>query len=125
LIETETRWWRAEIDVMERHGSTWTTDDQNQAIGGPLQAVVDYMAAKANADAGSIYDELVNEMFNSFTNNPPKLQPGWPEVLDEAVQENLKIALVTASNRLLAEALLKSTKLDRYFEAVVTSDDLP
>jgi HAD superfamily hydrolase (TIGR01509 family) len=125
LIETETRWWRAEIDVMEKHGSTWTTDDQNQAIGGPLQAVVDYMAAKAKADAKSIYDELVNEMFNSFTNNPPKLQPGWPEVLDEAVQENLKIALVTASNRLLAEALLKSTKLDRYFEAVVTSDDLP
>jgi len=125
LIETETRWWRAEIDVMERHGSTWTTDDQNQAIGGPLQAVVDYMAAKANADAESIYEELVNEMFNSFTKNPPKLQPGWSEVLDEAVQENLKIALVTASNRLLAEALLKSTKLDRYFEAVVTSDDLP
>jgi HAD superfamily hydrolase (TIGR01509 family) len=83
------------------------------------------MAAKAKADAKSIYDELVNEMFNSFTNNPPKLQPGWSEVLDEAVQENLKIALVTASNRLLAEALLKSTKLDRYFEAVVTSDDLP
>jgi hypothetical protein len=94
LIETETRWWRAEIDVMEKHGSTWTTDDQNQAIGGPLQAVVDYMSAKAKADAKSIYDELVNEMFNSFTNNPPKLQPGWSEVLDEAVQENLKIALV-------------------------------
>jgi beta-phosphoglucomutase-like phosphatase (HAD superfamily) len=33
--------------------------------------------------------------------------------------------LVTASNRSLAEALLKSTKLDRYFEVVVTSDDLP
>ncbi len=51
LVETETRWWQAEIEVMERHGSTWTTDDQNQAIGGPLQAVADYMAAKANSDA--------------------------------------------------------------------------
>ena len=27
LVETETRWWQAEIEVMERHGSTWTTDD--------------------------------------------------------------------------------------------------
>jgi len=45
LVETETRWWQAEIEVMERHGSTWTTDDQNQAIGGPLQAVADYMAS--------------------------------------------------------------------------------
>jgi len=125
LIETESRWWQAEIRVMESHGSTWTIDDQNQAIGGPLQTVVDYMAAKANADPVKIHNEVVDEMFHSFTTNPPKLQPGWAEVLDEAVRENLKIALVTASNRLLAEALLKSTKLDKYFEVVVTSDDLP
>jgi HAD superfamily hydrolase (TIGR01509 family) len=72
-----------------------------------------------------MYDEIVDAMFQSFTNNPPVLQPGWAEVLEEAVKEKLKIALVTASNRLLAEALLKSTKLDRYFEVVVTSDDLP
>ena len=83
------------------------------------------MAAKANSDAKKMYDEIVDAMLHSFTNNPPVLQPGWAEVLEEAVKENLKIALVTASNRLLAEALLKSTKLDRYFEVVVTSDDLP
>jgi HAD superfamily hydrolase (TIGR01509 family) len=125
LVETETRWWQAEIDVMEKHGSTWTIDDQNQAIGGPLQAVADYMAAKANANAKQIYNEIVDAMLHSFTNNPPQLQPGWAEVLDEAVREKLKIALVTASNRPLAEALLKSTKLEKYFEVVVTSDDLP
>jgi HAD superfamily hydrolase (TIGR01549 family) len=125
LVETETRWWKAEIEVMERHGSTWTTDDQNQAIGGPLQAVAEYMAAKAHSDAKKMYDEIVDAMLQSFTNNPPILQSGWFEILEEAVKENLKIALVTASNRLLAEALLKSTKLDRYFEVVVTSDDLP
>ena len=125
LVETETRWWQAEIEVMERHGSTWTTDDQNQAIGGPLRAVAEYMAAKANSDAQKMYDEIVDAMYDSFTNNPPVLQPGWAEVLDEAVKENLKIALVTASNRSLAEALLKSTRLEKYFEVVVTSDDLP
>ena len=59
LVETETRWWQAEIEVMERHGSTWTTDDQNQAIGGPLQAVADYMAAKANSDAKKCMTKLL------------------------------------------------------------------
>ena len=44
---------------------------QNQAIGGPLQAVADYMAAKANSDAKKMYDEIVDAMFHSFTNNPP------------------------------------------------------
>ena len=125
LVETETRWWQAEIDVMEKHGSTWDVDDQNQAIGGPLQAVADYMAAKAKSDAKQMHQEIVDAMYESFTKNPPELQPGWIEILTEAKKAHLKIALVTASNRYLAETLLKSSKLEHYFDFVVTSDDLP
>jgi len=125
LVETETRWWQAEIDVMEKHGSTWDVDDQNQAIGGPLQAVADYMAAKAKSDAKQMHQEIVDAMYESFTKNPPELQPGWLEILTEAKKAHLKIALVTASNRYLAETLLKSSKLENYFDFVVTSDDLP
>ena len=125
LVETETRWWQAEIDVMEKHGSTWDVDDQNQAIGGPLQAVADYMAAKAKSDAKQMHQEIVDAMYESFTKNPPELQPGWFEILTEAKKAYLKIALVTASNRYLAETLLKASKLEHYFDFVVTSDDLP
>ena len=125
LVETETRWWQAEIDVMEKHGSTWDVDDQNQAIGGPLQAVADYMAAKAKSDAKQMHQEIVDAMYESYTKNPPELQPGWIEILTEAKKAHLKIALVTASNRYLAETLLKSSKLEHYFDFVVTSDDLP
>ena len=125
LVETETRWWQAEIEVMEKHGSTWDVDDQNQAIGGPLQAVADYMAAKAKSDAKQMHQEIVDAMYESFTKNPPELQPGWLEILTEAKKAHLKIALVTASNRYLAETLLKSSKLEHYFDFVVTSDDLP
>lgn len=125
LVETETRWWQAEIDVMEKHGSTWDVDDQNQAIGGPLQAVADYMAAKAKSDAKQMHQEIVDAMYESFIKNPPELQPGWFEILTEAKKAHLKIALVTASNRYLAETLLKSSKLEHFFDFVVTSDDLP
>jgi HAD superfamily hydrolase (TIGR01509 family) len=125
LVETETRWWQAEIDVMEKHGSTWDVGDQNQALGGPLQAVADYMAAKAKSDAKQMHQEIVDAMYESFTNNPPELQPGWFEILTEAKKAHLKIALVTASNRYLAETLLKASKLEHYFDFVVTSDDLP
>ncbi|MFM1986704.1 MAG: hypothetical protein RIS18_921 [Actinomycetota bacterium] len=124
LVETESRWWQAEIDVMEKHGSTWTIDDQNQAIGGPLQAVVEYMAAKAKSNSEQMFKEINDEMYKSFTNNPPSIQPGWIEILEEAKKEELKIALVTASNRYLAETLLKSTKLVKYFDLVITADDL-
>ena len=125
LVETETRWWQAEIDVMQKHGSTWDVDDQNQAIGGPLSAVVENMADKSNAEAESIYQELVDSMYKSFTEVAPELQPGWSEILNQAKKSDLQIALVTASNRLLAEALLKSSNLEKYFDVVVASDDLP
>ena len=125
LVETETRWWQAEIDVMQKHGSTWDVDDQNQAIGGPLSAVVENMADKSNAEAKSIYQELVDSMYKSFTEVAPELQPGWSEISNQAQKSDLRIALVTASNRLLAEALLKSANLEKYFDAVVASDDLP
>lgn len=125
LVETETRWWQAEIDVMQKHGSTWDVDDQNLAIGGPLSAVVDYMADKSKAEAENIYQELVDSMYKSFTEIAPELQPGWSDILNQAKKSDLQIALVTASNRLLAEALLKSSNLEKYFDVVVASDDLP
>ena len=125
LVETETRWWQAEIDVMQKHGSTWDVDDQNLAIGGPLSAVVDYMADKSKAEAQSIYQELVDSMYKSFTEVAPELQPGWSDILNQAKKSDLQIALVTASNRLLAEALLKSSNLEKHFDVVVASDDLP
>ena len=125
LVETETRWWQAEIDVMQKHGSTWDVDDQNLAIGGPLSAVVDYMADKSKAEAESIYQELVDSMYKSFTEVAPELQPGWSDILNQAKKSDLQIALVTASNRLLAEALLKSSNLEKHFDVVVASDDLP
>ena len=125
LVETETRWWQAEIDVMQKHGSTWDVVDQNLAIGGPLSAVVDYMANKSKAEAESIYQELVDSMYKSFTEVAPELQPGWSDILNQAKKSDLQIALVTASNRLLAEALLKSSNLEKHFDVVVASDDLP
>ncbi|MBM3682260.1 MAG: HAD family phosphatase [Actinobacteria bacterium] len=125
LVETETRWWQAEIDVMQKHGSTWDIDDQNLAIGGPLSAVVDYMADKSKTEAENIYQELVDSMYKSFTEVAPELQPGWSDILNQAKKSDLQIALVTASNRLLAEALLKSSNLEKHFDVVVASDDLP
>jgi len=125
LVETESRWWQAEIEVMESYGSTWDIEDQNQAIGGPLQAVADYMAAKAKTDGQQIYKEIVEAMLKTFSEKPSELQPGWFEILTEAKSMGLKIALVTASNRILAEALIKTSKLDHYFDVVITSDDLP
>jgi len=125
LVETETRWWSCEIKVMQNHGSTWDEEDQNQAVGGPLERVIEYMAAKSNSNASEIFQEVVDCVHHSFVSDPPKLQPGWKEIFIEAKKMEIPMVLVTASNRYLADALLASSNLEEYFAFSVTSDDLP
>lgn len=124
LVETESRWWAAERRVMELHGSTWEEDDQNQAIGGPLFKVVEYMGAKANVKAEIIFDQIVEEMLNSFSKFKSELLPGWENIFQEARKQGIKTALVTASNRVLADALLINNSYQDYFDLVITSDDV-
>lgn len=124
LIETESRWWVAERRVMEMHGSTWEEDDQNQAIGGPLMKVVEYMGAKANVKAEIIFKQIVDEMLDSFSKHKTELLPGWENIIKHARKQGLKIALVTASNKVLADALLINNSFENYFDLVITSDDV-
>jgi len=124
LVETESRWWAAERRVMELHGSTWEEDDQNQAIGGPLFKVVEYMGAKANVKAEIIFEQIVEEMLNSFSKYKSELLPGWENIFSEAKKHGIKTALVTASNRVLADALLINNSYQNYFDVVITSDDV-
>lgn len=124
LVETESRWWAAERRVMEMHGSTWEEDDQNQAIGGPLFKVVEYMGAKANVNAEIIFKQIVDEMLDSFSKYKSELLPGWEKIINEARNQGIKTALVTASNKVLADALLQNNSFENYFDLVITSDDV-
>ncbi len=124
LIETESRWWVAERIVMENHGSTWDIDDQNMSIGGPMHKVVEYMAAKANSNADQINREIIEAMLENFQKHPAQLLPGWENILNEARELGIKTALVTASYRVLAEALLERNGFVKYFDLVVTADDV-
>ena len=124
LVETESRWWAAERLVMEMHGSTWEEDDQNQAIGGPLFKVMEYMGAKANVDPEIILKQIVDEMLKSFSKYKSELLPGWENILNEAKKQRIKTALVTASNRVLADALLENNSLKHYFDLIITSDEV-
>jgi HAD superfamily hydrolase (TIGR01509 family) len=124
LVETESRWWAAESEVMQRYGSTWEEDDQNQAIGGPIFKVIEYMGAKAKVDPKILYEDLMNEMIQKFENTKSELQPGWFEIINEELEKKIKVCLVTASNRILADAILKNNDLEKFFDLVITCDDV-
>ena len=46
------------------------------------------------------------------------------EEVIKMIKEKFKIALVTASSKIQAEAMLKSSELKKYFELIITSDEV-
>jgi HAD superfamily hydrolase (TIGR01509 family) len=61
---------------------------------------------------------------NSFSKFKSELLPGWENIFQEARKQGIKTALVTASNRVLADALLINNSYQDYFDLVITSDDV-
>ena len=53
------------------------------------------------------------------------ISPLIRKLLNDARQENFFIALVTSSEKIITQELLKLSKLEEYFELILTRDDCP
>lgn len=124
LVETESAWWETEIVVMKSYGYEWTQEDQELALGGPMHRVIDYMSEKTGVPGNEINQKLISMMQQRLTNQPPALQPGWSELIPELIENNIKLALVSASPRILVDAVIEGVGLD-FFELTIAAEDPP
>lgn len=107
LIDSEHIWLAAEVAVMKRMGSDWTTDDQEFCLGGPLERVADYMVRRSGAGltAEEMGQLLLDEVEHRMRTEPLMWQPGGREILGECLTLGLPTALVTSSWFRLVQAL--------------------
>ena len=124
LVETESAWWETEIVVMKSYGYEWTQEDQELALGGPMHRVIDYMSEKTGVPGNEINQKLISMMQQRLTNQPPALQPGWSELIPELIENNIKLALVSASPRILVDAVIEGVGLD-FFDLTIAAEDPP
>jgi len=124
LVETESAWWETEIVVMKSYGYEWTQEDQELALGGPMHRVIDYMSEKTGVPGNEINQKLISMMQQRLTSQPPALQPGWSELIPELIENNIKLALVSASPRILVDAVIEGVGLD-FFELTIAAEDPP
>jgi HAD superfamily hydrolase (TIGR01509 family) len=124
LVETESSWWETEIAVMKSYGYEWTIEDQELALGGPMHRVIDYMSEKTGVPGPEIDKKLIEAMHQRLTQQPPMLQPGWKELIPQFIQRKIKIALVSASPRLLVDTVVKGVGLD-FFDLTIAAEDPP
>jgi len=107
LINSEPYWLIAETALMARYGHAWTDEDQAHCLGGPLPKVGLHMAQLAkHAEAPEYFaDELVRLVAEEFSKGL-EFMPGARELVDELRAQEIQMALVSASPRILVDAAI-------------------
>jgi HAD superfamily hydrolase (TIGR01509 family) len=126
LLDTETLWHEAEVELFERHGSTFSREDQMQVIGTSFAITARYFAERLGwpVDRGA---ELVDEMIrlmHARVRRQVGARPGAVELVSQLGERGIPLALASNSPRFLVDDALRTAGLADAFDAIVTSDDV-
>ena len=125
LLDTETLWGEAEIELFRRHGATYTLDDRLAVMGTSAEATAVYFAQRLGLGIGegrALIAELTEIMLVSLARHVQG-QPGAIELV-ERLRGRVPLALASNSPRHLVDAALVAAGLADAFDAIVTSDDV-
>ncbi|NCW75516.1 MAG: HAD family phosphatase [Actinobacteria bacterium] len=124
LIDSEPIWIEEEHRLMQSLGVTWSDEDAKHCLGGPLERVDAYMRSRAKGDheplelAFLLIDRMIERLSSgvSFT-------LGAENLLLAMHDEQLPMALVSASTRKIMDAALQSIG-DKFFSFTCSADDV-
>lgn len=124
LVDTEPLWLVSESELMHEYGYSWTPQDQANCLGGPLDRVGEYMYELAGKVESPEFfrDSLIARMAEKL-HKGAVLMDGAAELLQICEEFDIPVALVSASPRVLVDAVLKSLPSHR-FKVSVSSDDV-
>lgn len=124
LVNTEPLWLVSETELMDEYGYAWTLQDQASCLGGPLDRVGEYMYDLAGRVQTPEFfrDSLIARMVEKL-HMGAVLMDGAAELLQVCAEFEIPVALVSASPRVLVDAVLENLPSHR-FEVSVSSDDV-
>ena len=124
FIDSEPEWHAAESEMMRSNGYDWTPEDQLRCLGGPLQRVTEYMSECLNGvkTPEQLGDLIVEEMKRRMSGKV-SLMPGALEFSRELNKAQISQALVSASPRLIVDAVLIGMD-EKYFLHSVAAGDI-
>jgi HAD superfamily hydrolase (TIGR01509 family) len=125
LVDSEPVWARVQIDVLTELGGTWTVEDCMALVGSDLaDAVKVWLAAlpagviESDELAERIYGEVVGTIKDEVV-----LRPGALELLTGLKAAGIPCALVSASYRVMIDAVLSHLPPD-LFDVIVAGDEV-
>jgi HAD superfamily hydrolase (TIGR01509 family) len=124
MVDSEPEWLQSEIEVTAPFGYTWLEADQIACLGGPLTKVGQYMFEKCEQQESPQYftQRLIDTQVARMRGNTPTM-PGAIDLVRELQLQGVKTALVSASPRIIVDAVLDNLG-DDLFPFSISSDDV-
>lgn len=124
FIDSEPDWHDAESTIMKSNGYDWAPQDQLQCLGGPLTRVTEYMSKclEGRKSPDQLSKLIVDEMVRRLSGQVAKM-PGAVEFSRKVADANIPQALVSASPRVIVDAVLTGMT-EKYFAKSVASGDI-
>jgi HAD superfamily hydrolase (TIGR01509 family) len=127
LLDTETLWHEAEVELFRRHGAEFTWDDKMAVIGTSFDFTARYFAdrlSRPREEGARLVDEMV-ELMHERVRRQVEARPGALELVERLRElDGVRIGLASNSPRFLVEDALATAGLLGAFETIVTSSDV-
>jgi HAD superfamily hydrolase (TIGR01509 family) len=125
LLDTETLWHRAEIELFRRHGGEFTWDDKLAVIGTNFGFTARYFAQRlgGSVEQGEALVREMVEIMHGELQGEVAGRPGAVELV-ERLRGRTRLGLASNSPRMLVDTALATAGLVGAFDAIVTSDDV-
>ena len=123
-VDSEPQWLISEREVIAPFGYEWTQEDQVACLGGPLEKLGEYMSNKCNNVQPSAYfvDLIIKRQAERMRTNTT-VMPGAVELIDSLKSHGIKTALVSASPRVIVDAVLNNIGRE-LFPFSISGDDV-
>lgn len=124
LVDTEPMWLASETDLMSQFAYTWTEEDQANCLGGPLDRVGRYMFdLVGGVQSPEYFTNSLISLMEQRLRSGAELMDGAQELMSLCEGLNLPMALVSASPRVLVDAVLENLA-GHSFGISISSDDV-
>jgi HAD superfamily hydrolase (TIGR01509 family) len=125
LVDSEPVWARVQLDLLTSLGAIWTVEDCVNLVGSDLGDAV--KAWMARIPEGAIEpEELAERMYGEVVRSLKEevvFRPGAVELLQALNAEGIPCALVSASHRVMIDAVLAHLPPDLY-DVIVAGDEV-
>ena len=124
MVDSEPQWLISETELTAQYGYSWQAEDQVACLGGPLTRVGHYMYEKCNhAQSPQFFtQQLIQTQALKMRAHTP-MMPGAYELVKDLQNNGIKTGLVSASPRIIVDAVLDRIGHD-LFPFSITSDDV-